>query len=55
LPAHSSFDNGKVKIPSQSDIGKSREILDELRRRANDPDRPADERGYLRRLLDKLY
>ncbi len=49
------MDGNGVKIPSQSDIGKAREILDDLRRRAGDPDRPAAERDYLRRLLDKIY
>ena len=47
-------DNG-VKIPSQSDLGKARAILDDLRRRAGDADRPPAERDYLRRLLDKIY
>ena len=49
------LDDGKVKIPSQSDLGKSREILDELRKRAGEPDRSPAERAYLRRLLDKIY
>src|SRR5579859_2084266 len=48
-------DGNGVKIPSQSDIGKAREILDDLRRRAGDADRPPAERDYLRRLLDKIY
>jgi hypothetical protein len=48
-------DSDGVKIPSHGDVGKSREILDDLRRRAADLDRPADERAYLRRLLEKLY
>jgi hypothetical protein len=33
---------------------KAREILDELRRRAKDPNRPQIERDYLDRLL-KMY
>jgi hypothetical protein len=48
-------DGNGVKIPSQSDLGKAREILDDLRKRAGDVDRPPAERDYLRRLLDKLY
>lgn len=55
MPGGDSVDDGKVKVPTLSDIGKSREILDELRRRADDPTRQAGERDYLRRLLDKLY
>lgn len=49
------MDGNGVKIPSQSDIGKARAILDDLRRRAGDADRPPAERDYLRRLLDKIY
>lgn len=48
-------DGNGVKIPSQGDIGKARAILDDLRRRAGDADRPPAERDYLRRLLDKIY
>jgi hypothetical protein len=44
-----------VKIPSQSDTGKAREVLDELHRRTDDYARPAPERDYLNRLLEKLY
>jgi uncharacterized protein (TIGR02302 family) len=55
LPDGQNVDDGKVKIPSQSDLGKSREILDELRRRASQADRTPEERAYLKRLLDKLY
>jgi hypothetical protein len=33
---------------------RSREILDELRRRAQDPRRPQAEREYLQRLLDRF-
>ena len=50
-----SNDGNGVKIPSQSDLGKAREILDDLRKRAGDADRPPAERDYLRRLPDKLY
>jgi uncharacterized protein (TIGR02302 family) len=52
---HGGMDGNGVKIPSQSDLGKAREILDDLRKRAGDVDRPPAERDYLRRLLDKLY
>jgi uncharacterized protein (TIGR02302 family) len=55
MPGGRNFDDGKVKIPSQSDLGKSREILDELRRRAGEQDRTPEERAYLKRLLDKIY
>src|SRR5579859_1878936 len=52
---HGGMDGNGVKVPSQSDLGKAREILDDLRKRAGDADRPPAERDYLRRLLDKLY
>jgi len=55
LPGGQVIDDGKVKLPKAGDLGKSREILDELRRRAGDPNRSATERDYLRRLLDRLY
>jgi uncharacterized protein (TIGR02302 family) len=54
LPGKGANGDG-VKIPSQSDIGKAREILDDLRKRAGDADRPPAERDFLRRLLDKIY
>jgi hypothetical protein len=41
-------------VPSQSDPVRAREIFDEIRRRAQDPNRPAAEREYLRRLLDRF-
>jgi uncharacterized protein (TIGR02302 family) len=44
-----------VKIPTQSDLQKAREVLDELRRRSGDPHRPTAERDYLDRLLKELY
>jgi len=55
LSGNGGVDGNGVKIPSQSDLGKAREILDDLRRRAGDAERPPAERDYLRRLLDKLY
>ncbi len=41
-------------IPMQSDPVRAREIFDEIRRRAQDPNRPEAEREYLRRLLDRF-
>lgn len=45
----------KVKIPNQADMQKARQILDEIRRRAGETDRPAPERDYLQRLLRQMY
>ena len=42
---------GDVEIPGESDIEKSRRILDELRRRAGEQHRPPVERDYIDRLL----
>jgi uncharacterized protein (TIGR02302 family) len=40
-----------VKVPDQIDIQRAREVLDELRRRLGDPQRPAIELDYLERLI----
>jgi len=49
-------DNGRGQslVPNQSDPARAREILDEIRRRAQDPNRPEAEREYLRRLMDRF-
>ena len=41
-------------VPSEIDRQRAREILDELRRRAQDVTRPEAERDYLRRLLERF-
>ncbi|HEX7007094.1 MAG TPA: DUF4175 family protein, partial [Alphaproteobacteria bacterium] len=43
-----------VKIPEEADIQRAREILDELRRRSNDPNRPQIELDYIERLLKRF-
>jgi uncharacterized protein (TIGR02302 family) len=48
------IDGGDIKIPTTSDVQRSREILDELRRRAGERDRPPVERDYINRLLDRF-
>jgi uncharacterized protein (TIGR02302 family) len=47
-------DRGDVEIPEQSEMQKSREILDELRRRAGERARPTEERDYIDRLLQRF-
>lgn len=47
-----SLDN--VGIPAESEMQRSREILDELRQRRSDPSRPAIELDYLDRLLEQF-
>jgi uncharacterized protein (TIGR02302 family) len=48
------FDEGDVKIPDQDTMHKSREILDELRRRAGERYRPQIELDYIDRLLQRF-
>lgn len=43
--------SGFVAIPDKSDLQQSREIRDELRRRAGERTRPRSERDYIERLL----
>ena len=44
-----------LEIPKDADMGKAREVLEELRRRMAEPDRTPKERDYLRRLLEKMF
>jgi uncharacterized protein (TIGR02302 family) len=44
-------DDGSVKIPGEAEMNRVREILQELRRRAGETDRPQQERDYIDRLL----
>jgi len=48
------YDQGDVKIPDQNALQKSREILDELRRRAGERSRPELELDYIDRLLKRF-
>lgn len=54
LPGQGTNSGEDVHLPSQPDIKRAREILDELRRRSQTPDRPQDERDYIDRLLQGL-
>ncbi len=48
------FDKGQsVKVPTDREMQRSREILDELRKRASEHDRPRLELDYLKRLLQQ--
>lgn len=44
----------RIDIPSAGELGRSREILEELRRRRGDPDRPQLEQDYIDRLLEQF-
>jgi hypothetical protein len=47
-------DTSRVQIPTQSDLQRAREILDELRRRAGERNRPEFELDYIERLLRRF-
>ncbi len=47
-------DDSRTQIPDEADMQRSREILDELYRRAGDFQRPAIERDYIKRLLKRF-
>ena len=49
-----SIDTSDVKIPDQSDVQRARELIDELRRRSGDRERPKVERDYIDRLLKRF-
>jgi uncharacterized protein (TIGR02302 family) len=48
------FDQGDVKIPDNNTMQRVRDILDELRRRAGERDRPQIELDYIDRLLQRF-
>jgi uncharacterized protein (TIGR02302 family) len=48
------YDQGDVKIPDENILQKSRQILDELRRRAGERFRPQIELDYIERLLRRF-
>jgi hypothetical protein len=53
-PNAGTFDQGDVKIPDENILQKSRQILDELRRRAGERTRPRIELDYIDRLLQRF-
>ena len=48
------LDTSRVKIPDDWELQRARRILDELRRRAGEPNRPMLEKDYVRRLLQQF-
>ncbi len=50
----STIDDGNVKIPDQMERRQARDILQELRRRSGERNRPAGERDYIERLLKRF-
>ncbi len=54
LPGSGTLNGEEVKIPAEADMQRAREILEELRRRASEQNRPKAERDYIDRLLDRF-
>ncbi|GHU05448.1 membrane protein [Alphaproteobacteria bacterium] len=54
-PQRGGISGEDVEIPTNADMSKAREVLEELRRRVAEPDRPSAERDYLKRLLEKMF
>ena len=54
LRVNEARDLGDVKIPDENILQKSRQILDELRRRAGERFRPPIELDYIERLLRRF-
>jgi uncharacterized protein (TIGR02302 family) len=54
MSSEGTFDQGDVKIPDENILQKSRQILDELRRRAGERSRPMIELDYIDRLLKRF-
>lgn len=46
--------DGDTRVPTNIDPARARQIFDEIRRRAQDPNRPEAEREYLRRLMERF-
>ncbi|HHN67355.1 MAG TPA: TIGR02302 family protein [Thermopetrobacter sp.] len=49
------FGTRERMVPDERAVERARRILEALRKRANDPARPADERDYIERLLKGLF
>ena len=47
-------DSGSVKVPTERETQRAREIQDELRRRSGEQDRTPEELDYLERLLERF-
>jgi uncharacterized protein (TIGR02302 family) len=49
-----SLNGERIGVDGEDIYRRARDLLDEIRRRSEDPDRSDTERGYLRRLLDRF-
>jgi uncharacterized protein (TIGR02302 family) len=48
------LDGNSVDVPDASAMKRARELMDEIRRRAGEAERPTEELDYLRRLLERF-
>ena len=48
------FDTQGVQVPEESDLGRARDVLEELYRRSGEQRRPPAELDYYHRLLDRF-
>ncbi len=48
------IDNGSVKVPTERETQRARDILNELRKRSGETERPEEELNYLERLLRRF-
>jgi uncharacterized protein (TIGR02302 family) len=53
-PDNGMLEDGSVKIPTERETQRAREILNELRKRSGETGRPQDELNYLERLLRRF-
>jgi uncharacterized protein (TIGR02302 family) len=54
LPGTGVGDDSSTRVPDRGEVQRARQILEELRRRVGDWQRPESERDYLRRLLKQF-
>jgi len=52
--SNGTYDQSDIRIPDENTLQKSRQILDELRRRAGERSRPLIELDYIERLLRRF-
>ncbi len=51
---YGSLDGRDVKVPEEMELQRARDILEELRRRSGEQERPTDELDYIDRLLERF-
>ena len=54
LPGGYGLNGDDVDVPTEAELGRAREVLDEIRRRSGENNRPKAERDYYDRLLDRF-